>query len=171
MEGYLARCGKCADGVLEEGGRMEKYKLSEEQVRFLQEIGCSKLQGFFFSKPQPVDTVIEYHRNHKLTGYENPEESSYYSLLCGVNLYDVGVIAREEKTSLQNAYNTLPMCIIEVRDDRTRFARTNQSYRAFFMRFFGLDLSNVGPEFVKYDVMVYEKRRKDLLRTGDPYFL
>ena len=41
---------------------------TEEQVRFLQEIGCSTLQGFFFSKPQPVDTVIEYHRNHKLTG-------------------------------------------------------------------------------------------------------
>ena len=134
---------------------------TEEQVRFLQEIGCSKLQGFFFSKPQPVDTVIEYHRNHKLTGYENPEESSYYSLLCGVNLYDVGVIAREEKTSLQNAYNTLPMCIIEVRDDRTRFARTNQSYRDFFMRFFGLDLSNVGPEFVKYDAAFM----KNVVRT------
>lgn len=134
---------------------------TEEQVRFLQEIGCSKLQGFFFSKPQPVDTVIEYHRNHKLTGYENPEESSYYSLLCGVNLYDVGVIAREEKTSLQNAYNTLPMCIIEVRDDSTRFARTNQSYRDFFMRFFGLDLSNVGPEFVKYDAAFM----KNVVRT------
>ena len=25
----------------------------EEHVRFLQEIGCSKLQGFFFSKPVP----------------------------------------------------------------------------------------------------------------------
>ena len=124
---------------------------TEGQVRFLQEIGCSKLQGFYFSKPRPIDHVIEYHRAHQLSSYENPDETSYYELVCGVNLYDVGVIAREEMTSLKNTYSTLPMCIIEVKDDRTRFVRTNQSYRAFFQRFFGLDLSNLGPEFVKYD--------------------
>ncbi len=124
---------------------------TEEQVRFLQEIGCSKLQGFFFSKPMPDSFVLEYHREKNLTGYENPGESEYYELVCGVNLYDVSVIAREETTSLQNTYNTLPMCIIEVNNDSTRFVRTNQSYRDFFMRFFGLDLSNLGPEFVKYD--------------------
>ena len=28
---------------------------TEEQVRFLQKIGCSKLQGFFFGKPAPFD--------------------------------------------------------------------------------------------------------------------
>jgi len=27
---------------------------TEEQVRFLQRIGCSKLQGYFFSKPSPL---------------------------------------------------------------------------------------------------------------------
>ena len=45
----------------------------------------------------------------------------------------------------------LPMGIIEVKDGSTRFVRSNQSYRDFFMRFFGLDLSNLGSEFVKYD--------------------
>lgn len=124
---------------------------TEDQVRFLQEIGCSKLQGFYFSKPRSIEDALEYHRERKLTGYENPEESDYYELLCGVNLYDVGVIAREERTSLQNTYNTLPMCIIEVKGDSTRFVRSNQSYRDFFLRFFGLDLSNLGPGFVKYD--------------------
>ena len=122
-----------------------------QQVRFLQEIGCSKLQGFYFSKPYPLDHVLEYHRTHKLTGYENPEESAYFDSICGLNLYDVGVIARDEKYSLQNAYSTLPMCIIEVRGDSTRFVRTNQSYCDFFRRFFNTDPSSLGPEFVKYD--------------------
>ena len=124
---------------------------TEEQVRFLQEIGCSKLQGFYFSKPNPVEYLIDYHRMAGQNGYENPEESEYYGQICGVNLYDVGVIAREENTSLQNAYSTLPMCVIEIKDDSTRFVRTNQSYRDFFKRFFGLDLSNLGPQFAKYD--------------------
>ena len=122
-----------------------------EQVRFLQEIGCSKLQGFYFSKPNPLEYGLEYHRAHKLTGYENPEESAYFESICGLNLYDVGVIAREEKDSLQNTYSTLPMCIIEVKGDSTRFVRTNQSYCDFFRRFFGIDPSTLGSEFVKYD--------------------
>ena len=124
---------------------------TEDQVHFLQEIGCSRLQGFFFSRPMPIDYVLAYHRSQKLSGYEDPAESSYYEQICGVNLYDVSVIAREEKTSLKNTYATLPMCIIEIKGDSTRFVRSNQSYRDFFMRFFGIDLSTLGPEFVKYD--------------------
>ena len=122
-----------------------------EQAHFLQEIGCSKLQGFFFSRPNPFEAVLDYHKTHKLTGYENPKESSYYESIGGLNLYDVGAVARDEKSYLQHTYSTLPMCIIEVKGDSTRFARTNQSYRDFFMRFFGIDPSNLGPEFVKYD--------------------
>ena len=124
---------------------------TEEQVHFLQEIGCSKLQGFYFSKPNPIDYALEYHRMHPQTGYEDPRESGYYESICGLNLYDINVIAREEKDSMQNAYTTLPMGIIEVKGDSTRFMRTNQSYRDFFRRFFGVDLSSLGSEFVKYD--------------------
>ncbi len=124
---------------------------TENQVRFLQEIGYSKLQGFYFSKPVPLNEAIAYYRTHEQTGYENPNEANYYGLLCSVNLYDVSVIARKEKGSFQNTYSTLPMCIIEVKDNRTRFLRTNQSYRDFVYRFFGYDNSELGPEFVEFN--------------------
>ncbi len=124
---------------------------TEEQSRFLQEIGCSRLQGYYFSKPNSFEDSMKWHLEHRRNGYENPAEFDYYESICGVNLYDLGVIAHEEKDSLQNAYNTLPMSIIEVKGDSTRFVRSNRSYRDFFKRFFGLDLSTLGPEFVKYD--------------------
>ncbi len=124
---------------------------TQDQVHFLQEIGCSKLQGFYFSRPRPFEDALAYHEKNRHAGYEDPKESAYYELVCGVNLYDVSVIAREERQSLRNTYNTLPMCIIEVKGDSTRFVRTNQSYRDFFKRFFDLDLTDLGPEFVKYD--------------------
>ena len=144
---------------------------TEDQVHFLQEIGCSKLQGFFFSKPLPEDYVLKYHHiADKLSGYENPRESSYFELLCGVNLYDVNVIAREEKDSLANTYNTLPMCIIEIKGDSTRFVRTNQSYRDFFMRFFGMDLSALGPEFVKDDAAFMHNVVKGCCEQGTRTF-
>ena len=139
---------------------------TEDQVRFLQEIGCSKLQGFYFSRPRPLEEGMKYHREHPFSGYENPEESAYYKTVCGVNLYDVGVIARDEKASLQNTYSTLPMCIIEVKGDKTRFMRTNQSYRDFFKRFFNIDLSDLGPEFVNYDANFMENVVKNCCEQG-----
>ena len=139
---------------------------TEQQVRFLQEIGCSKLQGYYFSKPYSLEYAVEHHREHKLTEYENPMESAYYEAICGLNLYDVGVIAQDEKTSLQHTYSTLPMSVIEIKGDSTRFVRTNQSYRDFFKRFFGLDLSTLGPEFVKYDAAFMKNVVKTCCEQG-----
>ena len=139
---------------------------TENQAHFLQEIGCSKLQGYYFSKPRPVDYILELHKKHQGIEYENPDETSYFELICGVNLYDMSVIAREEKTSLQNTYNTIPMSIIEVKDNCTRFVRTNQSYRDFFYRFFGLDVAKLGPEFVPYDAAFMDNVVKTCCEQG-----
>ena len=124
---------------------------TEEQARFLQEIGCSKLQGYYFSEPIPFGESLKWHKDHQYDGYENPVESSYYESICSVNLFDLGVIAQDVEESIENAFSTLPMGIIEIQGDSTRFLRTNQSYRDFFKRFFDIDISTLGPEFVPYD--------------------
>ena len=36
---------------------------TEKQVRFLQEIGCSKLQGYYYSKPIPFESIREMFRS------------------------------------------------------------------------------------------------------------
>jgi len=124
---------------------------TEPQVRFLQEIGCSKLQGFYYSEPVPLETIRQMRKDNTLIEDENPEESEYYESIGRVNLYDLGVIAQGDEGSIQNTFDTLPMGIIEVRGDSTRFVRSNQTYRDFIKRFFGLQLSRLGTGFVKYD--------------------
>ena len=124
---------------------------TERQVRFLQEIGCSKLQGFHFCRPIPMDEIVERYEKGIQIGYENPEESAYYETIGRVNLYDLGVIACGEDDALQNAFNTVPMGIVEVRNDITRFMRCNQSYRDFIRRFFGINLSHEGSAFERFD--------------------
>ncbi len=111
------------------------------QVAFLREIGCSKLQGYYFEKPVPMEQILERYEKGFKFGYENPAESDYYEAIGRVNLYDLAVIANEEENAFQNFFNTLPMGIMEIRDDRVSFVRTNQSYRDFMKRFFHMELA------------------------------
>ncbi|MGX8699033.1 MAG: EAL domain-containing protein, partial [bacterium] len=120
---------------------------TEEQVKFLQEIGCSKLQGYFFCKPISEEALAERYRRGEQIGYENPMESDYYESIGRVNLYDLAVIANEDQNAFQNFFNTLPMAIMEIHNEQVRFVRSNQSYRDFMKRFFGFDLSRVGAVF------------------------
>ena len=124
---------------------------TESQVRFLQEIGCTKLQGFYYSETVPYDTILQKREESALIENENPAESDYFESMGRVNLYDLGIIAQEDESSIQNTFDTLPMGIIEIRGDSTRFVRSNRSYRDFIKRFFGLELSQLGSKFAKYD--------------------
>ena len=120
---------------------------TEEQVQFLREIGCAKLQGFYYCKPIPFEDIVERYKKGIQIGYENPNESTYYDAIGRVNLYDLAVIASEgeddsgESDILQKYFNTLPMGIMEIDDDSIEFVRTNQSYRDFIQRFFEIDLN------------------------------
>ena len=123
---------------------------TEEQVRFLQENGCSKLQGYYFSKPLPFDQVLAWQKAHRQDGYENPAESSYYEAIGRINLFDFSALANEAEGAFHNAFNTLPIGVVEVKGDETRFVRSNPSYRDFVKRFFRFELPSQGSSFTKH---------------------
>ena len=124
---------------------------TEEQVRFLQENGCSKLQGYYYSKPLPFGEILAWLKEHKMDSYENPEEFSYYEAIGRINLFDLTAIASEEEDVFHNAFNSLPIAIIEIKGDTSRFVRSNPSYRDFVSRFFHFNLSGQGTSFSKYE--------------------
>lgn len=118
---------------------------TQDQVRFLREIGCSKLQGYYYCKAISLSQILERHEQGIQIGYENPEESSYYEAVGKVNLHDLNAIAHEDEgedeDSLYNIFNTLPMGIMEIKGDNAVFVRTNESYRDFAMRYVGINLT------------------------------
>ena len=121
---------------------------TKEQVQFLREIGCSKLQGFYYQKPIPMEKILERYEKGIQIGFENPQSASYYEQIGRVNLYDLAVISNEKDYVLQNFFNTIPMGIMEVTDEKITFIRTNQSCREFLLRFFDFNpLSEERPEF------------------------
>ena len=146
---------------------------TEKQARFLQEIGCSKLQGFYYCKAIPFEAIVERYEKGVQIGYENPEESEYYEAIGRVNLYDLAVIANEDENAFQNFFNSLPMCIMEFQDGFAQYVRSNQSYRDFMKRFFNYDMSGGGVEFADSPHvfgMTFINTIKKCCRTGNRAF-
>ncbi|MBR5110335.1 MAG: EAL domain-containing protein [Clostridia bacterium] len=112
-----------------------------EQVRFLQEIGCSKLQGYYFSKPVSYQTILDRRKEGHSLLPENPEEAAYYGSIGRVNLYDLDVMTSVKDSALQNSFHSVPMGILEINRDYSQYVRSNPSYRDFMKRYFGFDIA------------------------------
>ncbi len=126
-----------------------------EHVDFLKEVGCCKLQGYFFSKPVPVDNLIEKYGEGIKNGFENPEETDYYEALGRVNLYDLEWVIRGGEINSDRYFNTIPMVIMELSDDSVRVVRSNASYRDFSNRTFKMEF---GTKYHPFDTMPKEHR-------------
>ena len=114
---------------------------TEEQLQFLKEIGCSKIQGYYYCRPIPIEEIISRIEKKINIGFENPQETHYYETIGRVNLQDLTVLSYGNEKDFSNIYDMLPLAIIELTKDSVRFVRTNQSYRNFFQRFFGMGIT------------------------------
>ena len=110
-----------------------------EEAAFLREIGCNKLQGFYYCRPIPYEEILERNRKGIQIGFEDPAESDYYAAIGRVNLYDLTVTA-DKDGGRQDYFDTLPAGILELRGDEVSYVRTNQAYRDFLKQFFRFDL-------------------------------
>ena len=117
---------------------------TEAQVRFLQEIGCSKLQGYYFMKPVPRSQFLKKYTVDINGGLEDPEQSGYYDTVGRINLYDLSFLANREDDVVKNTFDTVPIGILEISGDRSRlrYIRSNQSFRDFMKRAFNVDVSD-----------------------------
>ena len=122
---------------------------TEKQVRFLQEIGCSKLQGYYYSKPISFETIRELFKSKGLIENENPEESEYYESIGRVNLFDLGVITDGEEGEFHNVFDSIPAAILEIKDGKARYVRSNRSYHDFVKRFFNVDIYSDRNDYTK----------------------
>ena len=102
-----------------------------EQVEFLSEIGCTKMQGYYFCKPIPWDQIVDRFDKGIQIGMENPDEGEYYKSVSNINLYDLAAISNDESEAMGHYFNTLPMAVVEYDGDEENIIRSNQSYRDF----------------------------------------
>ena len=122
---------------------------TKEQARFLREIGCSKLQGFYYMKPSLLDQIIERYARELPDGIEDPRQSAYYDTMGRVNLFDLSFLANRDDSVIKNTFDTVPMGVMEINEegDRARYSRYNQFFREFVKRAFGFDLFDPNIEY------------------------
>lgn len=106
---------------------------TEEEAQFLREIGCEKLQGYFYHEPLPAEDVLDLLRRNRSNEAEAPAEASYYDAIGRINLYDLAIVANNDVGGFHRYFNMVPIAIIEVDGDMVEIVRSNQSYREFAM--------------------------------------
>ena len=122
---------------------------TEAQLRFLQETGCSKLQGYYFMKPALPEEIVEKYSKETRHGIEDPRQSAYYDTMGKVNLYDLSFLANMDDSVTKNTFDTVPMGILEISSDQStvRYVRSNQAFRDFMKRAFSADVSDPEQEY------------------------
>jgi hypothetical protein len=121
-----------------------------EQVEFLSEIGCTKMQGYYFCKPIPWEQIVERNKNGTQIGFENSDETEYFRSVGAINLYDLTAVSSEENESIKQYFNTLPMAVVESDGKTAVSTRSNKSYRDYVENYNVKSGNNeVSAEFLK----------------------
>lgn len=110
---------------------------TEEQVSFLQEVGCTMMQGYYFCRPIPMDAILERYRSGTQIGFENPDESDYYEAIGKINLYDLAILSNDDEEVFEHYFNTIPMAIVESTDEAFMLVRCNTTYRSLMVKLLG----------------------------------
>ena len=115
---------------------------TEQHVNYLREIGCSKLQGYYYSKPIPLREILARYEEGRAIGFEDPKQSAYYETIGRINLYDLSALSTTNEEDFRRAFETVPMAIMELVDDQITVTRTNKAYRDFAGQMFDFTIGN-----------------------------
>ena len=88
---------------------------TEEQFVYLRDIGCEKVQGYYFGKPMPYEEALENIRGQGLET-EIPQDRQYYEEVGRIDLLSaVPFLTREEHDALTSArqLNSIPLALAE----------------------------------------------------------
>ncbi len=128
---------------------------TQEQYDFLKTIGCEFVQGYWFSKPVPLQ---EFYQNvvSSLSEIENIEERDFYNQIGRINVLENVMNSNVEQENYGG--NSKAVAIFEWRDDRAKVLMMSPSYMRFLRKDSLLDMAGI-------EEMINERQSKisDLL--------
>ena len=141
LSSFNQRSQRILTAVIQMAKEIDIHTLAEgvetlEQVRFLRNIGCEKVQGYYYGRPLPFDEAMaQLARKH--IAVELPQDRKYYDDIGKVNLLSaVPFMTQQERDALRTArqLNSIPLALAEGRADsfcilfyNTAFEKTAES--------------------------------------------
>ena len=132
---FTVRSKRIATSVVEMAKRIFIHTLvegveTEEHFYFLRNIGCEKVQGYYFGKPMPYEEALENLRE-KGIGIEIPQDRQYYDDLGMINVLSaVPFLTRKEHEAVVTAreLNSIPLALVEFAQDAFRVLYYNAAF-------------------------------------------
>lgn len=132
---FNLRAKRIATAIVEMAKHIDIHTLvegveTEEQYSYLRNIGCEKVQGYYFGRPMPYEEVLKQ-MQQKGIGLEVPQERQYYDDIGKLDVlsavpfmtqqeHDTGVIARQ--------LNSIPLALVEFESDGFRILFYNSAF-------------------------------------------
>ena len=114
---------------------------NKEEVDYLKKIGCEQIQGFFYSKPVPLESFnsIRYRR-------ESSSMRKYYNNVGRINLLSQDPMGSKKKAE---TIHGIPTAIIELNKDCIHYLNANDYYMKY-LDSIGLDSLEKAEDFINY---------------------
>ena len=106
---------------------------TQEQVDFLNRIGCDKAQGYLYSKPISLEEMLDCYEHGRGIRQEDPAQAEYYTTVGTTNLGDPAVI-RNGGLEVQSGADAVPMAVLEKDGENLRLLRCNRAYAEYLRR-------------------------------------
>lgn len=111
----------------------------EEQVEFLKEIGCDKLQGYLYSMPRPIEELVRRYNIGIGCPRENVDDAEYYDRIGRVSFVDPEANGDTAMGITEN-FMGIGFGVIEFDGyDSYRLLRSNQVYKEYIKMIYGRD--------------------------------
>ena len=146
---FNLRSKRIATAVVEMAKRIDIHTLvegveTEEQFSYMRNIGCEKVQGYFFGKPMPYDQALTNLRRQGLR-IELPQDRKYYDDIGKIDfLSAVPFMTQAEYDTITTArqLNSIPLALVEFSESsfqvlyyNTAFEQTAYGTGMFFNLF------------------------------------
>ncbi len=123
---------------------------TKEQYDFLKRVGCEKIQGYYFGKPEPRENYALV-KDSTLANLEDPRMRKYYSEASSLNMLSSSPLNsfHSKKKDAGGLVNLTAITLIELDEttDKTRFVFYNRAYEKFFESLGIMSIDMVKPYF------------------------
>lgn len=117
---FTIRSRRIATSIVEMAKRISIHTLiegieTEEQYDYFRDIGCEKVQGYYFGKPMAYEDAMDNMRK-KEVDIERPQDRQYYDKIGMIDfLSAVPLMTMEERDSIVTArqLNSIPLALAE----------------------------------------------------------